>query len=338
MDSTLSAQLQTVPLELPSTKHRWMNRREHQKLLGKTIFDVGDYKSGSKIDFNQYLLLRILWKPEDRDDIFSSLSRYNWFEKKCFQDAKLHFDSKASAYGWQLYLKSIKDNLPRLQDVYPPLGSFFLVRYFQQAVSSLEGTAEDSPKTRFYNTRSKGGLPSPSTSTPSTQPLASSPDNSVNSLFADISSLGIGSPSIITESSLFISPNPKQDPGYDQPEPPTEDEQIVNMALVAFLNAITVHLVRDVEWSLKRESFFVQQEGVRVFEARVDGVLRRRSNRKTVLAILEVKPYKRVASPKVTASIRMQEAAQMACWISSQPNSLQTEKAKQGKPQRYVIN
>ena len=74
--------------------------------------------------------------------------------------------------------------------------------------------------------------------------------------------------------------------------PPTPDEQIVNSALVLFLKAVAVHFVGDANWSIQRKAFHIGDKGDKGFEARVDGVLFRRSDH-MIMAILEVKPFVR---------------------------------------------
>ena len=103
-----------------------------------------------------------------------------------------------------------------------------------------------------------------------------------------------------------------------------EDEQIVNTALLVYLNTLTMHHVPDVEWSLSRRAFSLQTRtdnvSTKVFEARVDGCLRHGETKK-ILAIIEVKPHARYRDG-VGKSIRMQEAGQMAAWISNNPPQL----------------
>ena len=97
-------------------------------------------------------------------------------------------------------------------------------------------------------------------------------------------------------------------------EAPTEDEQVVNTALILFLTAITIHFTTKVHWSLVRKAFKISKDDSKQFEARVDGVL---SHASRTLAILEVKPFLRLSA---ISRIRAQETAQMACWISSEPD------------------
>ncbi|KAI3577250.1 hypothetical protein IWW34DRAFT_807469 [Fusarium oxysporum f. sp. albedinis] len=54
-----------------------------------------------------------------------------------------------------------------------------------------------------------------------------------------------------------------------------EDEQIVNTALVLFLNALTLHCdYAQGAWTIYRKTFVVKASATKVYEARVDGLLR----------------------------------------------------------------
>src|SRR5262249_45241365 len=102
--------------------------------------------------------------------------------------------------------------------------------------------------------------------------------------------------------------------------PPTDDEQIVNAALVLFLKAVTMHFVGDVYWTFHRKAFRIGNGGKKNkpgYEARVDGYLCRCSDNK-VMAILETKPCVRQSHDH---KILMQESAQMAAWISQFPEN-----------------
>ncbi|CAG8891060.1 unnamed protein product [Penicillium egyptiacum] len=54
--------------------------------------------------------------------------------------------------------------------------------------------------------------------------------------------------------------------------PPTKDEQIVNTALIVFLNALTIHFSLSLDWTLHRKSFTAAFKDT-VFQARMDGYL-----------------------------------------------------------------
>lgn len=96
--------------------------------------------------------------------------------------------------------------------------------------------------------------------------------------------------------------------------PPTKDEQIVNTALLIFLNALTAHFPLANDWTLHRKIFVAQFKHASI-EARTDGYLGDRSDGK-VRALVEVKP---AARKKYRTPIRMQESAQMVAWIMNDP-------------------
>lgn len=93
---------------------------------------------------------------------------------------------------------------------------------------------------------------------------------------------------------------------------PAADEQIVNMALLLFLNSVTMFQpiiqTSSSEWTVKRLNL---QFGT--WRAITDGFLQMGSR---VNSILEVKPYLR---RRQQASIQRQESAQMAAWILQCP-------------------
>jgi hypothetical protein len=98
-----------------------------------------------------------------------------------------------------------------------------------------------------------------------------------------------------------------------------EDEQIVNLALILLLQALSVHHPSiPGEWSLYRQGFILQDTPkTKVFEAHVDGVFRDAASA-TPTMIAEVKPYVRQSTVAVHDKIRILEAAQFVAWIGTQ--------------------
>ena len=87
------------------------------------------------------------------------------------------------------------------------------------------------------------------------------------------------------------------------------DEQTVNVFLLALLSAITATTVPfDTRWVAERNAM-VFRRNVK-YEARTDGHLRNMKDQS--FSLIEVKPRKRAKD----VSIRVQESAQMAAWIS----------------------
>ncbi|PYI00548.1 hypothetical protein BO78DRAFT_434330 [Aspergillus sclerotiicarbonarius CBS 121057] len=91
-------------------------------------------------------------------------------------------------------------------------------------------------------------------------------------------------------------------------------QQIVNTALVDFLNAFIIHYKLRVYWTLYRKPFIAKFENG-AFEARTDGCLEDRASK--TYAIVEVKPMLR---EKEVVRISMQETAEMVAWIKCDPD------------------
>ncbi|KAE8348320.1 hypothetical protein BDV28DRAFT_143789 [Aspergillus coremiiformis] len=93
--------------------------------------------------------------------------------------------------------------------------------------------------------------------------------------------------------------------------PPTKDEQIVNTALVVFLNALTIHfdICQTCNWTMHRKGFIAKFEETS-FEARTDGYLD--DGNENAYALIEVKP---VVRGEKENRIQMQESAQMVGWL-----------------------
>jgi hypothetical protein len=108
------------------------------------------------------------------------------------------------------------------------------------------------------------------------------------------------------------------------------DEQIVNVALIVFLNALTINCPEVTgNWTLHRKPmvFKSAENGQKVYGARTDGFLRKRSIREDILAILEVKPILRSSKGD---GIRIQEGGQMAAWINNYPPKDLEQRRREG--------
>lgn len=218
-------------------------------------------------------------------------------------------------------------------------GTFSLVRYYQFLSSrgrkgDKKGPDPDvmTPKVAMV-TRSRARQDPTTTPTrggKATNSPVLSPGEAVDDVVDSIEGLDLGSPiprtprSGGTDASSSLSllspytPLHSWGPGFAEA---VEDEQIINTALILFLNALTIHCpgVAD-HWTLYRRPFtYCAPNGDKVYEARVDGLLR--SSRNDARVIVEVKPcYRCDASlkdngPVPKSKIRMQETAQMVAWI-----------------------
>lgn len=111
-----------------------------------------------------------------------------------------------------------------------------------------------------------------------------------------------------SEPSVFTADGDK-DPPSDQR---THDEEIVNVALLELLRALTLPVTTTCRWTVARAPFNKAQFGENSFTARVDGFLYG-SERRHVFAIAEVKPRTRDRNKRPQAY--WQHTAEMVAWI-----------------------
>ncbi|KAI0970014.1 hypothetical protein F4678DRAFT_480727 [Xylaria arbuscula] len=244
--------------------------------------------------------------------IWKWFRRSLWIGKTYSAWAKEFLENNAEIKPfWSNYLGSFDTPGTELtKKGYNGLGTFSLVKYHQlqsQSVHSSDGEAPHkvvfhSPPISSRTRLQTRGVPTTPTRVPVDQ---------------DFSQLALSTPG-----SNSWSPSPALGSG-DSPytEASTlkaiKDEQIVNVALIEYLNALAIHypnLVAD--WTLHRFPLIAQNSNrEKTYEARIDGYLRRRIDG-FPLVILEVKPYTRESKED---DIRMQESAQMAAWINQYP-------------------
>lgn len=286
---------------LPADRTEWEKAVKGQELDKETIHGA-ELVSGSKIGYKQFLLLRVLWKVQ------SSLKTLPERIKKLIPEATAML---ADYPSWKTYCNGFGKSIN-------PEGNFTIVRYYQQMAAHTKGNIRpstfDTPialrtrnklKEKVFDV-SKLQLNSPKT--PSTNPkdpprtpeLNSDDDNDDDSIVDD------------QEEPEFITPAaqvPKELRG--QLFPPTKDEQIVNTALVVFLNALTIHFdnCHTCDWTMHRKGFIAKFEEAR-FEARTDGYLD--DGNENAYALIEVKPVVRSSKQSL---IQMQESAQMVGWL-----------------------
>ena len=98
--------------------------------------------------------------------------------------------------------------------------------------------------------------------------------------------------------------------------PPSEDEQIVNAALLELLKGLAITIPAPsmkCSWTISRLQLHFQHNGRNLFEARTDGYLKDAEGH--TKALIEVKAGAR--SFKL-ADKRRQESAQMICFIQEE--------------------
>ncbi|KAJ5951341.1 uncharacterized protein N7479_009754 [Penicillium vulpinum] len=320
--------------ELPSNKIYWVNQVEAAKIKNKTIHSFESPASGSKINWRQFLLLRVLWVTNQATKLSSPSERGRWgVTEQNIQAARQHLKAMP---GWTRYISTASKTLAwHRENNFSSLGAFSLVCLYQLNSNSINPSQgmfihklEFSPmKTRSQDlagdAQVKGG--NPVTPTRSQRKATASDD----SRMVDKAIVGLKDLSIDDDNESSESP---EDGFYLSPlSPPTgdfgpafksiSDEQIVNIALLLYLQALLINFsgIRA-DWTSECRALVVKRDkDQKVYEARVDGFLRYQDDPDNpIIAIVEVKPFLRDIAPDLNPT-RMQESAHMAAWISQHP-------------------
>ncbi|RWA10963.1 hypothetical protein EKO27_g4151 [Xylaria grammica] len=328
-------------LALPEDVATW--KSESESLRWKSIHEYELACSGSEISREQFLLLRTLWVERSTDQLYAQ-DRSIWIDDSSFQDARQFLSSSTIAPIWGQFLKSISIHPETLErQGYYGLHTFSLVRYHQAQSQGLSFEGNDSAKVDMSpiakRTRNQLQKRAADQSSPTPAPKVSDLVPSVVKLQLDdgtpdqvpttpdrtSSRASVGTPGDVS--------SPFKDPRVFKA---IQDEQIVNTALIEYLNALAIHCTQlEANWTLHRLPLIARDRaGLKTYEARVDGYLRRREDGQP-LAIIEVKPFLRKKKP---TAIRMQESAQMASWINQHrpPNLSQLRDTKQNIKYAFV--
>ncbi|KAI1130603.1 hypothetical protein F5Y10DRAFT_235195 [Nemania abortiva] len=327
--------------QLPNSAEEWETQAQVFGIQNLSIHDGDSRLSGSKMNVQQFLLLRVFWPDPVRPSFLYQRHVHRWVEPSYLNRSQSFLASLPIKSAWSAYLRSI-GKTPKLlcDEGFVGLQTFTLVRYHQ--IQSLDPEFEADTelakvdvtpiarRTRAQVARAER----PSTPTPSTN----------NAPVIDLlAKMGIGE----SPNTPVIDSSPDWQTPIEAFSPFTEyvtdqfkaiqDEQIVNTALILYLNALTIHFPDlQADWTLHRRAFVSLNKAMeKTYEARVDGFLKRRRD-KEPLIILEVKPFQRYKKP---SGIRMQESAQMAAWISQHPpRDLQDMRSNSKKGHRLLIS
>lgn len=298
---------------LPSNLNQWNTEARNHGVSDTSIHDLLDFDSASKIGPRQYYSLRVLWvvAPKLPDASFLDLSQ----DDPNYRKASDFLSNKSQS--WKDYLKDIKDkpglsSANKAQDI----GAFSNVRYYQlhvdpstTASSSTPDKDMESVPSKFSRRYPPSAIPASTTSMTQTTPLKG--QQSIESRFFSDFNTPFNDNSLLSVDS-FKPPTP-QTPATPRTTAPAEDEQIVNVALVLWLQTLTMFHTGvqegGLKWSMKRLKLDFD-----TWEARTDGCLRRKQE---IKAILEVKPFVR---QKCLDLIQEQETAQMCAWIRNFPD------------------
>ncbi|GKZ20428.1 hypothetical protein AbraIFM66951_002716 [Aspergillus brasiliensis] len=302
-----------LPHRLPSNAQEWEDAMAELELTGKTVHGA-ELASASKIEFKQFMLLRVLWVTHHAVDLPKMLPGFNgWIAKA---------EKMLKGYkSWDIYCQSF--TRPDSGE-----GNFYFARQYQLEVTNTKDETDPESLTTPVAHRTRAHL----LGRQRADEYMESPSRSTNiSAALNIEDLRIYDPLDDSEAlapetpihETLIPETPTLNPSpfaeitaapkemENQLYPPTKDEQIVNCALVIFLNALTVPFKLANNWTLHRKVFKAKFDGAS-FEARTDGYLDDRRGK--AQAIIEVKPVRR---SKKSVPIQMQESAQMVAWIKN---------------------
>ncbi|OGM39915.1 hypothetical protein ABOM_011311 [Aspergillus bombycis] len=286
---------------LPGIPSKWMQAALREKVENKTIHEI-DLSSASSIQEEQYLMLRVLWKSQ----LYYTLNLAKFGLDEWAKKAASMLEEYLS---WTDYLASFSSDLKE--------GTFALPRFYQKQAAHIPMNATFRPNVTVSpprrSTRLKDlatGIKKLSFDAPNEPPVTPRAQSPVE--FNDTPAEG----SATKETPPWERSHGPQEL-LDLNYPKTKDEQIVNTALIDFLNAFVIHRNFGSYWTLHRKPFVASfRHGS--FEARTDGCLEGGDSESLkTYAIVEVKPMLR---RNQLARIAMQEAAEMVAWIKAEPD------------------
>ncbi|KAI0808758.1 hypothetical protein GGR55DRAFT_650718 [Xylaria sp. FL0064] len=319
---------------VPTDKSSWEYAYQAINTQWISIHEYQLSASGSKIAEEQFLLLCTFWKGKDAYRFSQEVDQ--WVNRKYLLQAQHFLNSDPLVKNiWQEFLNATSLKADDLYDrAYAGLGTFSLARYHQlQSQGLTDDGGTGAPKVDFSppvssRTRAQLSRRVPDPSTPTRAPVSTSASISgLEGLSLDGLQLSdtpsTPPPPAIPEdhSSPFVDPVMLKD---------IQDEQIVNTALIDYLNALSIHCkALKSHWTLHRLALVARNNSKeKSYEARVDGYLKSPRDGQP-LVIAEVKPCRRW---KNLRQIRMQESAQMAAWINEHPPRTQ------GQSRRLLIS
>lgn len=300
--------------ELPRNISEWRSRAA-QKGVKANSLHTAKLTSASTIKEEQYLRLHVLWKE-------SGIKEFDW-ELAGLDEWKSDAKEMLAGYeSWKFYCDSLlADRIPE--------STFALAQVAQRHAANVESdemnpsvavTPQQGPPLR----RSSRLQPIPL----SFEGQTAAPDNSTPKT-PKTPSYDTDDEEDDNESRIELQDTPASlaSPGDPQVRlqmySATEDEQIVNTALINYLEALIAHSGLPLRWSLHRVPLKANF-GNKSYEARTDGYLqttrgnaRDERRDKKIRALVEAKAVLRDLKG---ASIRMQEAAQTVAWLKTHPD------------------
>ena len=295
-----------------------------------TIHNAGLSDSASKLEIQQFLLLRVVYLDlKEARDFRDSKEQKQFISQSYVDDARAILEKSEPL---KLYYKAIES---QTKTASLSMGAFTYVYSLQLASRTSKGSDLNVsiPKVDYIpianrvkaRERAQAKAKAAVSQTPSTPPQSTGMDK--EDIFGeDDPAEASGSAPLVPEMERLhlyspFSPASPLNTVTGEGMLAVEDEETVNACLIAFLSIVLMHDEQvNGYWSHYRKAFWVSNtilpKDNKVFEARVDGVLRHQKTR-AVKAIAEVKPYLR--PQKKIRAIRMQESSQMAAWICTDP-------------------
>ncbi|KAI1084508.1 hypothetical protein F5B20DRAFT_208879 [Whalleya microplaca] len=282
----------SLPTSLPALSERL----KKWDLSTTTVNPKSIKNSASKLREEEYLVLRAVctqYKASDLQDAFASNSPPRWLNRK-------YLDSIGDDLGVEFYGSSWMDYLQEVSPVYegvvyrlPNLNNFGLIIYQQRACQNavqereiIINEAQDQEDASEAKAR--------------------------NAFVEEFSGMDIN---------FWVHSNKEDSNKKTAKILPTKDEQIVNSALILFLQAVTAFNANvKGHWSIERKAFHARtKDGEKIYRADTDGILELYSGH--ISALVEVKRSDRVGV-SVAKEIKMQEVAEIAAWISEDPPTM----------------
>ncbi|GFF29136.1 hypothetical protein IFM51744_00753 [Aspergillus udagawae] len=270
---------------IPASRTCWRLFAENFKIQGKennvTVNTIEAMQSGSSVTPEQFLTFRVYWpRRKELKDLTGRDAPNPAITKEHLQNMEKIFKRNGEFNRFfEAYLKSIKDNSAPLTE----LGVFQGARKCQIEVQNKvpEGGAPAEMSTSVRMSPTPGREPSSDASTASH-----------------------------TETTR-LTPAAEQ---VWQTWEKTRDEQYVNQALMAFLDAVALNIPNNkCTWGIRRLAFKVEFKKA-TMESRTDGYLYGPEGGDEAFAIVETKAHPRKRRDR-GLEIYMQESAEMVAWI-----------------------
>ncbi|KAJ4324546.1 hypothetical protein N0V84_003825 [Fusarium piperis] len=320
--------------EIPSTPSEWADLVHKTHAADPSHTDIssigsGIFGSASKLTYDDWLLLRVIWKKEDGQTTHESI-----FGPKG-QELRATAERQLAKEPWMQALKANSDNPMDLSYLAPWKLNLSEILQMVPSLRSLDeaNIFDDADPFRLlvgpFDARRRPHRTSYVSPTQADRLAASSS--------AASSSRGRD--------------------GTSTPEPGLGGEgRIINMTLLVLLQGVCMPLLqqptyKQYSWSAVHKEFSVSHPNPddhtirsKVMTARTDGCLQVKRDHQgpdstDTLAIIEVKPYRRTQPENNEKAVQIQEGASMAAWISTEgTNGLLPTLSRSKKYRRLLIS